>query len=156
MECHGYYYDECYEWSQSYSDLCVYESDVENSEDYTDDYGSWCGTNTAAIVSLLAMIGATTFVLVGTVHIKCDHCCCKWNVNIWFRWTGFCCLVSILVWTIGDERCLGTYSSLDVGATMYCNIVAIIFTFIMIIITRNIRKQEMLLKEAAIGPAPLR
>jgi len=124
------------DYSGSYADLDN-ECEWEETED-DDPY--WCGTNTAALVSLFTMCTATAFALFASILHAANLCkfSRKGGIGAWklFTLSWLLCLASIISWTVGEDTCLGEDSDLSLGSTMYCNIAGCVSLFLLILVTR--------------------
>eukprot|EP00483_Globobulimina_turgida_P013353 UN13377 len=137
MRCNNDYnlVNSCADFESSYSDLC----------DLYDEYGldtdgrTWCGTQTAAALSLVTMLFGTILCLVAVVLVqpwcKVNPCCCKSNAQcgcarVSFLFSMFLGILTLIIWFAGDDICISEDSEMGIGGSMVCQIIGLIFVVI--------------------------
>jgi len=126
------------EFSYDYDELC--------SGEYTASPDEWCATQSAAAFSLVMMLAAFICSVVGVIRINpyCCKCCSCCKVQVTFSFALLMSLLSIIIWTAGDQVCLVDESELTLGGSMICAIIATIFLFIASIMSNQAQvKQSM-------------
>lgn len=136
-----YSYSSCTDYAFSYDDLCTLSS--YSSSSYVG--GTYCGTQTAAalclVCTLISIVVLIIAIIYGQPWCKVEPCACKTNpqwscARACFSTSIFFSVLAVIIWVAGDEVCYGGIQGLNMGGTIVCIIIGIVFSFISCLVAK--------------------